>query len=464
MQFQINKDKIFNILNQKPYPKILYEAFKNSGFEIRFVGGCIRDAILNQKEIHDIDFASNAKPEEMQEILKKNNIYYYDSGLKHGTITAVFEKISYEITSLRIDQFCDGRHADVLFSASWEEDASRRDFTFNAFYMDFQKNFYDYFDGLNDLLNKKLRFIGFADERITEDYLRILRALRFFNRYCEIGFEKNSETLNSIKKFAYKLNLISGERISSEVLKIFDDSNAEKNINNLKYFNICGIEEFIFLEKKELNFKILFFMLKLTDNNHEKKVSAINKIGLFLFENKINPERLKKRWALSKKHFNILKKIFMIIDEKEGNQDICNLIHDFFINPKKYLYLYFEMFIEFLICLLFLINKKINIINFDICSIHSFLMKLDLNQDDILYQNFITYDDFELCFIYLIQNSNKLVKPEFKIDATYLINLGVEKGRKIGFILNFLENKWLNQNCIDFKKEEINEYIIKENF
>lgn len=422
----IDIEKIFRILNKKPFPIILNNIFKKHNFEIRFVGGCIRDAILGLEEIHDIDFASNAKPEEMQDILEKNNVYYYNSGIKHGTITAVFEKISYEITTLRKDLNHDGRHAEVLFDASWEEDAKRRDFTFNAFYLDFNKNFYDYFNGLDDLLKKKIRFIDSIEDRIKEDYLRILRAVRFFNRYCDYGLEDNSTNCFFIRKLANKINNLSGERIFSEILKIFTDTKNQKNINNLNYFNSLNLVEFIFLEKKIIKFEIFNF---LNQNLLLKKITGQIKISLFLRENNFNIENLKKRWSLSNKDFLHFKKI----------KNFSYNFDDFLKNPKKYFFLNYEIILEMIIIICFenILTTNFNVfydlINFEIFG--------DIKKNNSL--------------LFFVENIHKIQKPQFPITAKNLILIGYE-GNNIGKKLKELEGIWLENNCND---KALNDYI-----
>ena len=161
-------DKIFNAINSF-----------SSDSEIRYVGGCIRKILVQQK-VDDIDLATNLEPIQVCEALKKNKINYYESGFEHGTITAQEDKYKFEITSLRKDISTDGRHAKVEFSNDWRADASRRDFTINAIYSDREGNLFDPYEGKKDLENGLINFIGDTDKRIKEDYLRILRYIRFF--------------------------------------------------------------------------------------------------------------------------------------------------------------------------------------------------------------------------------------------------------------------------------------------
>ena len=146
--------------------------------ELRFVGGCVRK-LINDEIIMTLILSTNIKPENVIEILKKNNINFYETGIDHGTITAVINK-NFEITSLRKDVKTDGRHAQVEYTKNWLEDASRRDFTINAIYSDIDGNLFDPFNGKKDLNDGSIKFIGDPATRIKEDYLRILRYIRFF--------------------------------------------------------------------------------------------------------------------------------------------------------------------------------------------------------------------------------------------------------------------------------------------
>ena len=149
--------------------------------EVRYVGGCIRK-VLKKETVDDIDLATNLEPKEVCEALKKNEINFYESGIEHGTITALIDKEKYEITSLRKDVVTDGRHAKVKFSLDWKEDAARRDFSINSIYSDSKGNLFDPHNGKKDLEDGYVNFIGDAESRIKEDYLRILRYVRFFSK------------------------------------------------------------------------------------------------------------------------------------------------------------------------------------------------------------------------------------------------------------------------------------------
>ena len=202
--------------------KYLQKIFNKHGFQIRAVGGCVRDSLLNVKP-KDYDFCTDAFPDEMTQLFDKENVRYILTGIEHGTITVVINKEVFEITSLRTDVETDGRHATVRFIRDFKHDAERRDFTINAMSMDFDGKLYDYFNGQEDLKNRFIRFVGNPEARIQEDYLRILRYFRFYSRFIPEGPRvkwEDDANIQAIVKHKSGLNQISGERIWLEISKI----------------------------------------------------------------------------------------------------------------------------------------------------------------------------------------------------------------------------------------------------
>jgi tRNA nucleotidyltransferase (CCA-adding enzyme) len=157
----------------------LAKLFKDNQYEIRVAGGAVRDILLGIIP-HDVDFATTATPEQVKHMLTKAKIRMINSnGEKHGTITARVDNTeNFEVTTLRIDVTTDGRHAIVEYTQNWQLDANRRDLTINALFLDFEGTVYDYFNGIDDLKHRRIRFVGDAVQRICEDYLRILRYFR----------------------------------------------------------------------------------------------------------------------------------------------------------------------------------------------------------------------------------------------------------------------------------------------
>jgi poly(A) polymerase len=206
-----------------PQLKRVVSALTDGESRPRIVGGAVRDGLLGLP-VTDIDLATPILPETVINRLQEADIKSVPTGLGHGTVTAILDGKSYEITTLRRDVSTDGRRATVAYSLDWDEDAARRDFTINALYADpVTREIFDYFGGLEDLKNHRLRFIGDASERIAEDHLRILRYFRFLARFG--GNEVDENALKACRAGANTLMALSRERIASELMKIITAAN-----------------------------------------------------------------------------------------------------------------------------------------------------------------------------------------------------------------------------------------------
>jgi poly(A) polymerase len=184
----------------------------------RYVGGAVRDTLLGLS-VSDIDIATVLLPNEVMKRLQDVGIKAIPTGIEHGTVTAAVDGKNYEITTLRRDVATDGRRATVAFATDWQEDAARRDFTINALYADPKSGeVFDYFDGISDLEARRLRFIGDANQRIAEDYLRILRYFRFLARYG--GGQIDDDAIQACANGAHGLTALSRERIAQELTRI----------------------------------------------------------------------------------------------------------------------------------------------------------------------------------------------------------------------------------------------------
>jgi tRNA nucleotidyltransferase (CCA-adding enzyme) len=202
-------------------PKLLdlRERFHANGFDLRFVGGCVRDILIGVLP-KDIDLHTDATPSECKLIYNNANIKFIETGLSHGTMSVVLDGITYEITSLRRDVSTDGRHAEVSYTRDWLVDASRRDFTINSMSMNFEGDIFDPYNGQQDLQNGIVRFVGDARSRIQEDYLRILRWFRFRGRFEKTSSQVDSYARSAVLYNATGLTRVSYERIWSEISKI----------------------------------------------------------------------------------------------------------------------------------------------------------------------------------------------------------------------------------------------------
>lgn len=195
----------------------LFAALNRDGGEVRVVGGAVRNALLGTK-VSDVDLATTHLPEETVRLAKEAGFKPVPTGIEHGTITVVVQGHPFEVTTLRKDIETNGRHAKVAFGTDWKADAERRDFTINALYATADGDVIDYVGGLADIETKTLRFIGDAEQRIREDYLRILRFFRFFAWYG--SGRPEADGLRASARLKDGLSQLSAERIWSELKKL----------------------------------------------------------------------------------------------------------------------------------------------------------------------------------------------------------------------------------------------------
>ncbi len=195
----------------------LLAAFARAGYPLRFVGGCVRDAIMG-RAVGDVDCATPATPDQVMALLAAAQIKCVPTGLAHGTVTAIIAHQPFEITTLRRDTACDGRHAEVAFTTDWAEDAQRRDFTMNALYCDAEGHIHDYTQGIADAQSRRVVFIGDAQHRIREDGLRILRFFRFLATHGAPPADDSA--IIACTQLRDRLHDLSGERIQQEMRKL----------------------------------------------------------------------------------------------------------------------------------------------------------------------------------------------------------------------------------------------------
>lgn len=204
--------------------------------EALFVGGCVRNTLLS-KPVADIDIATIHRPDKVMQILLDAGIRAIPTGLEHGTVTALIEDKIFEITTLRRDVETDGRHAVIAFTDKWEKDAERRDFTINSLLASHDGKIFDPTGhGIADIQKRRVVFIGQPEQRIAEDYLRILRFFRFHGQYGK--GDPDAESLNACRAHADKLKKLSRERVTQEFFKILSLSTAS---DILEWMNGAGV-------------------------------------------------------------------------------------------------------------------------------------------------------------------------------------------------------------------------------
>ena len=253
LNFKINflnkiKNKLFPFYKKKEVKELFNILEKNQEKKVAmFVGGCVRN-YLNNKKVDDIDIATVFTPEEIKKIFENTKFKVLETGIEHGSVTLINGKSKFEITTLRKDISTDGRHAEILYTNNWQEDSNRRDFTINAIYMDCRGNIFDPQSGVNNLKHNIVKFIGDPTQRIEEDYLRIIRFIRFVLQYNSII---ESSTLEAIKINLSGIKNISKERILNELFKIIGLSNFENMTNNENLKKIFSLifPEFKYLER-----------------------------------------------------------------------------------------------------------------------------------------------------------------------------------------------------------------------
>ena len=307
--------------------------------EIRYVGGCVRK-IINKEKVDDIDLAVNLNPANVCEALKKENIKYYESGIQHGTITALINNIKFEITSLRKDIETDGRHAKIEFSNNWKEDASRRDFTINSIYADIEGNLFDPFEGKKDLKIGKINFIGNAEIRIKEDYLRVLRYIRFFLNYSKN--KHNPEIIRTIKKNLSGFSNISSERLLDEFQKLLRSEGFFKLMKDKDCLEIINL---VFPQLKNIS---IFNKLNNFAKNHFNEVDFIFLLSLIIIDGTDNVDYFIYKFNLSKKDQKRLLFLNNFNNQKINTKTYSekNLNKIFYFNGKEALMdiIYFKIF------------------------------------------------------------------------------------------------------------------------
>lgn len=411
--------------------KGILEILSQNGEEARFVGGAVKNSLLSIP-IGDFDVATSNTPEQVVKICQDLGLTVIPTGLSHGTVTVLMNGTAYEVTTLRTDVTTDGRHAQVAFTRDWSHDAERRDFTINAVYLDKNGEFLDYFNGLDDLENGIIRFIGSAEKRIQEDYLRILRFFRFFIGYG-IG-DPDAEGLFYCRKYARCLVDISIERITKEFLTFLSYDNVENMIVGIKCMGDCGIFSVIF-DKHFHKVHDLANFISFVDFEKELRCGSSNLLKLmFLSPNYWTKLRLSNKQIKHIKSLNyddFLQNHNLSIISQNEIQNIETLLKN--IKKEKVfsmLYQYGNTVLRDLF-ILYLYYAKVNLS-------HGFS------------------GDIGSIFCAFLDEITHYVMPVFPLSGADLMNFNIEAGKKMGDILHVAKQYWLNNNCYSTKEDCLN--------
>ena len=402
-KISVNNLDDFKYLNEAKNIFILFQKY-DENCKIKLIGGCVRKLISGDK-IDDIDIAVNLEPNKIKKILIEKNIKFIETGILHGTITIISNNYKFEITSLRKDIETDGRHAKVQFTNDWESDARRRDFTINAIYSDITGEIYDPLQGIEDLSQGKIKFIGDANKRIKEDYLRILRYVRFYTQYNK-NHKHDEEIIKAIKINLDGLLKISKERLIDEFFKII----KLDNFNQLFEDEFC---KFIILSifPQLQNYKRVEILNKI--NNKNLQIDKILLLSVLLIDQSDNCDFFLFKYPISKENKKI---IFFIKDcfQSHPNEYFYskkNIIKLIYSNNKK-------IVSQLLTFLIFVNPKKINIIK----NLIEFIKEADI--------------------------------PKFPINAEYLINeFKLVEGKELGKALKKIEKHWIENSFVIDEKE-----------
>ena len=412
---RFGSDKSTKILENISEAQIIFNCLNKKGIEnqTKFVGGCVRKAI-NGEEIDDIDLATSLTPDQVKNRLSKEDIRIIDTGIEHGTLTLILNKRKFEITTLRKDILTDGRHANVEFTTNWEMDASRRDFTINAIYADIEGRIFDPLKGISDLKDGKIKFIGSTEDRIAEDYLRILRYFRFFIQYSNENYEES--TIKSIKKNINGLNKISNERIFDELQKIL----KLKNLYSL-FSNRLSKEIILNIFPQFKYFQRLKIINSLSQNIKEKYDNDLI-LALIIVDETKDHEYFCHKYRTSNELANRFKNISKNYESIKNKKFLTKE------NIKKMIYLLNKKNVKDLLLFSFSITNKKNFSEIE--RMINFLENLDV--------------------------------PKFPISGDYLKNLGYKTGPELGDKLKLLEKQWIESDFV-LKKETIEKSLKKIN-
>lgn len=372
----------------------LFNAIEEHGGVIRFVGGAVRDTIAGFSNFN-LDLATDLSPDEIVEACQDHGLKTIPIGLKIGTIGVIIDNQILEVSSLRRRVTDTGKQAQYEFTDDWSADASRRDLTINAVYADLDGNIFDYYNGINDLENGIVRFIGDPEERIQEDYLRIMRFFRFYSRFGK--GEPDKESLAACIKYKNKLRTIAIERVRDELFKLLVTPNVTKTMR-LIYDN--DILSFFLPKSKHLD-ALQRLTKVVADAQYEG--NFLRRLFVLYQPNAALAERLANTLRLTKKQ----KEDFVRWARIEVSEDNVLSAND----RLRFVYRYGKQFcIDKILLAVAIYDLSVPVLS------------------DVLHE------------------IEGYVVPIFPLRGRDLVNIGITDNRKIGNVLGILEQRWMDSN------------------
>ncbi|MBY7649331.1 MAG: CCA tRNA nucleotidyltransferase [Candidatus Liberibacter europaeus] len=381
------------------FSRIMY-LLNQGGDTSCIVGGAIRDSLMNI-DVRDVDIATTILPNIVMKIFSQTCYKVVPTGIAHGTVKVVLRDKSFDITTLRSDFITDGRHAKVVFTRDWYADSIRRDFTINALYADQKGNIIDYVGGLNDIMNRQVKFIGDARSRIREDYLRILRFFRFFAHYGKESIDLDG--LEAVVHTKEGLKILSVERIWSEIMKLLE---AKNPICAVMHMRDSGVLQEIFPNIYGFSIDRLSLIIAGEKNFGWQIDPLIRFIALISLRDKQSILSMLKKLSCSRK----IKYFFA----SYLKFNICENISKKEIDKLLYIY-----------------GKDVLISKLKI------FLSLNYRKLDDKYTYNITK---------IIDDIPSWRKPVFPLTGDDILKLGITPGKQVGDILSYCKKEWINSS------------------
>ncbi|RAK32048.1 poly(A) polymerase/tRNA nucleotidyltransferase (CCA-adding enzyme) [Falsochrobactrum ovis] len=398
---------------KSPPLRALFDALNRDGGEARVVGGAVRNSLLGTR-VSDVDLATTHLPQDTMRLVKDAGFKPVPTGIEHGTVTVVVQGRPFEVTTLRTDIETNGRHAKVVFGTDWQKDAERRDFTINALYAKADGTIVDHVGGLADIETRTLRFIGDAEARIREDYLRILRFFRFFAWYG--SGRPEADGLRASARLKDGLNQLSAERVWVELKKLLSASDPSRA---LLWMRQSGVLSVILPESEKWGIDAIHSLVR-TEQELDWPTDALLRLESMVPPDAARVSEMGKRLKMSNAERARL--------EAWARQDVVKSeLSEYAL--KKLLYR----------------SSKQAVLDRVMLGYAAARGEAAMNDEAMIKVG---------AFSRLLETAQNYEAPLFPVTGADLLTMGIEKGPKLGKILKELEAIWIESN-FSLDKEEL---------